>query len=68
MTLIFVYVFVRVCVCVGVGVGAGRWCACAHVALLIQHATRHHIAICGLSGPTSFFHILINGKIFGKSS
>ena len=44
------YIFVCVCVCVGVGgwmAGQegfqGAWtctCACAHVALLIQHATR----------------------------
>jgi hypothetical protein len=32
-------------------------CVCRRVALLIQHATRRHIAICGLSGSTTFFDI-----------
>jgi hypothetical protein len=41
-------------------------CACALVALLIQHTTRRHIAICSLSGSTIFFAI-VNGKIFGKN-
>jgi hypothetical protein len=37
------------------------------VALGIQHAMRmRHIVICGLSGSTAFFHILMNGTIFGK--
>ena len=27
------------------------------VALLIQHATRRHIVVCGLSGSTIFFDI-----------
>ena len=41
-------------------------CACERVALLIQHETRSYIAICGLSGSTTFFDIVINGTIFGK--
>jgi len=37
------------------------------VELGIQHAMRmRHIFICGLSGSTIFFHILINSMIFGK--
>ena len=35
-----------------------RACACLRVALLIQHATRRHIIICGLSGSTTFFYII----------
>ena len=52
------------CVCVGVEggvVGARaleRACAFSHVALITQHATRHHAAICGLSGSTKFFDII----------
>jgi hypothetical protein len=47
----------------------GAWalgCACAGVALLIQHATRSHTVICNLSGSTIFFNIiyLTNGIIF----
>ena len=30
-------------------------CACARVALLIQHATRRHIVICGVSGSPHFW-------------
>jgi hypothetical protein len=49
----------RVCVCGWVGVGArARACACARVALLIQHAARRHIVICGLSSCTIFFDII----------
>jgi hypothetical protein len=45
--------------CVDGCVRAGaRACACARVALLIQHATRHHIGICGLSGSIIFFDII----------
>ena len=47
---------VRSCVCGGLGTRALP-CACARVALLIQHATRRYIAICGLSGFTVFFDI-----------
>jgi hypothetical protein len=32
-------------------------CVCERVALLIQHATRRHIAIYGLSGSTTLFDI-----------
>ena len=57
------YVCVRVCY-----VGERGWeGVCARVALIIQHATRRHIAICGLSECTKFFGILINGTIFGKT-
>jgi hypothetical protein len=42
-------------------------CACTRVALLIQHATRRHIAICSFSSSTTFFrYYLINGTIFEK--
>ena len=48
---------VFVCVCVCVVVDARTWaCTCARVALLIQHAKRHHI-VCGLSGSSRFFDI-----------
>ena len=62
-----IYVCVCVCVCVyvcarvrvGVGVVARALaCACARVALLIQHVTRCHIVICGLSGSTIVFDII----------
>jgi hypothetical protein len=33
-------------------------CACARVALLIQHKMRRHIVTCGLSGSTKFFDIV----------
>ena len=47
------------CVCVITYVGArGRVCACARVALQIQHPKISHIAICGLSGSTIFFDII----------
>jgi hypothetical protein len=52
------------CVCVGARALA---CACARVALLIQHATRRHIAICGLSESSIFFDYIIKGTIFGKN-
>ena len=47
------YLCACACICV-------RGCtgACAPVALLIQHATRRHIAICSLSGSTIFFDII----------
>jgi hypothetical protein len=48
----------RVCMHMIVGVGARALvCACARVALLVQHATRRHIAICGLSRTTIFVDI-----------
>jgi hypothetical protein len=54
-----------------VGVGAEALvCACARVALLIQHATRmRHIAIWGLSGSTSFFDIIsATARFSGKGA
>jgi hypothetical protein len=40
---------------------------CVSVALVIQHALRtRRIVICGLSGCVVFFHIVLNGTIFGK--
>jgi hypothetical protein len=49
--------FVRVCVrtCVG---ALARACACARVALIIQHETRRQIVTCDLSGSSTFFDIL----------
>ena len=58
---IFRYVCVCVCECVCVYVGVGAWaraCACARVALLIQHATRRHIVICGFCASAKFFDII----------
>ena len=56
---------VRVCVRARVWVGVGedegsgvRACACARVAPLLQHATRRHIGICGLSGSATFLDII----------
>ena len=53
------HISVCVCVCararayVDVDVGARALaCASGRIALLIQHATRRHIAICSLSGST----------------
>jgi hypothetical protein len=49
----------RVCVDAGVGVYARTLAyACTSVDLLIQHATRRHIVICGLSGSIIFFDII----------
>ena len=43
-------------------------CECVFVAFGIQHAMRfNHIVICGLRGPTIFFHTLIQGKDFRKT-
>jgi hypothetical protein len=41
------------CTCVG-----ARACACTRVALIIQHATRMHYTVCGLSGSTTFFDFI----------
>jgi hypothetical protein len=47
---------VRVCVCVCVGVGV---CECVCVsALIMQHATRCHIVICGVFCSTIFLDII----------
>ena len=56
------YLCVCVCVCMCVRarvvvVARGRAYACALATLLIQHATRRHIVICGLSGSSKFFDI-----------
>ena len=60
------HICVCVCVCARALVRVWAWvgvsaralaCASARVALLIQHAMRHHILICGLSGSTTFFDI-----------
>jgi hypothetical protein len=48
---------VRARICVLLGTRAQAY-ACASIALLIQHATRRNIAICGLSGSTIFFDII----------
>jgi hypothetical protein len=65
-----VCVFARAYSCVRALVGVcarDGTCACARVALLIQHSTRRHIVICGLSGSTILFrHYFVNGTIFGK--
>jgi hypothetical protein len=48
--------------------GPGAWacaCTCTSVALLTEHATPYCDVICGASGSTTFFDILINGAIFG---
>ena len=37
-------------------------CAYARVALIIQHATRHHTVICSLSGSTIFLDISLPHK------
>jgi hypothetical protein len=55
-------VCVRACVDVGVGTQALAF-ACARVALIIQHATRRHTAICL---HHIFSHYLIIGMIFGE--
>ena len=47
----------RVHACEWVGARA-RACASARVALIIQHATRRHTVICGLSGSTIFFDVV----------
>jgi hypothetical protein len=51
---------VRACVFVAVGTGT-RACVCAQVALLIQHATRRHIVIYGLSGYKSYLMFRSSG-------
>ena len=46
----------RACVCGGGAVLLAS--ACARVALLMQHATRMHLIVCGLSGSITFFEII----------
>ena len=49
----------HISVYVWTGVGTQtRACACARVALIIQHATLRRIVICGLSGSATFFDII----------
>jgi hypothetical protein len=44
-----------------------RTCVYARVALLVQHATHHHIITCGLSWlHLHVRHYVIRGTIFGK--
>jgi hypothetical protein len=43
-----------------------RTSVCARVALLIQHPSRRHIAIFGLSDSTIFFDIISQGHDFRK--
>jgi hypothetical protein len=63
---------VRVCVCVCVCVG--RWVHgrgpvfAKRVALLIQHATRRHVVICGLSDSAVFFDIISQAVRFSENS
>ena len=39
------------------------------ISLGTQHAVRmRRIVICGLPGPTAYFHIISNGTIFEKNS
>ena len=59
------YIFLCMCVSVFVSVDS-RACACARVALFIQHATSRYIVICDLWLHHIFRHCLINGTIFGK--
>ena len=66
------YTFLCVCVCVcegARGVGEGAWaraCACAGVALISQHATRHHSHLRRLWVLHIFRRYLITGTIFGN--
>ena len=48
----------RACLFVGV-VARALECACAHVALLIEHATRTRHIVCGLSGSITFFDFIL---------
>ena len=52
----------RVCECGYTGAGV----ACARVALLVPYATCWCRILCGFSGSTTFFDILINDTIFEK--
>ena len=47
--------------------GRAQACACAHVALLMQHVTRRHIVICDPSGSTKFSQFSQTARISGKS-
>ena len=39
---------------------------CVSVALVIQHAKRMHVVICGLFGSQSFFHVTSKAARFSK--
>ena len=57
---VWVSSWVRVLVCVGVSVSARmRECACALLALLIQHTTCIRHIVCRLSGSTKFSYIFL---------
>ena len=65
--VLYISLCMYVCVCGGERVGMGaRACACARVALIIQHATRHHTVICGISGSNIFFDIISQTARFSE--
>jgi hypothetical protein len=59
----------RACAFVRLSVGMrALTCACARVALIIQHAALRHIVIYGFWLRMLFRHYLMNGTIFRKKS